>query len=225
MLEELFKDKKKLGIYIVILILLTILGFNYYRDGYKDLKKNDNEDIFVEQNNSSYNAADFENESNSTSELSEKSIPLKDKNIVVEIKGEVKKPDVYTLEDESIVKDVIDLAGGVTEEADLSDINRAKKLQNHELIYIRNKNEINNKAEDNTIVNSTETTTNTNNMVNLNSATLEELKTLNGIGDAKANGIVEYREKNGGFTSIDQIKEVDGIGEKMFEKIKDKIEV
>ncbi len=225
MLEELFKDKKKLGIYIVILILLTILGFNYYRDGYKDLKKNDNEDIFVEQNNSSYNAADFENESNSTSELSEKSIPLKDKNIVVEIKGEVKKPDVYTLEDESIVKDVIDLAGGVTEEADLSDINRAKKLQNHELIYIRNKNEINNKAEDNTIVNNTENTTNTNNMVNLNSATLEELKTLNGIGDAKANGIVEYREKNGGFTSIDQIKEVDGIGEKMFEKIKDKIEV
>ena len=51
-------------------------------------------------------------------------------------------------------------------------------------------------------------------MVNINSATLEELKTLNGIGDAKANGIIEYREKSGGFTSTDQIKEVDGIGER-----------
>ena len=225
MLEELFKDKKKLGIYIIILILLTILGFNYYRNGYKELRKNNDEDIFVEQNNESDNSAYFENESNSKSEFSEKSIPLKDKNIVVEIKGEVKKPDVYTLEDESIVKDVIDLAGGVTEEADISNINRAKKLQNHELIYIRNKNEINNKVEDNTVVNNIETTTNASNMVNINSATLEELKTLNGIGDAKANGIIEYREKSVGFTSTDQIKEVDGIGEKMFEKIKDKIEV
>ena len=178
MLEELFKDKKKLGIYIIILILLTILGFNYYRNGYKELRKNNDEDIFVEQNNESDNSAYFENESNSKSEFSEKSIPLKDKNIVVEIKGEVKKPDVYTLEDESIVKDVIDLAGGVTEEADISNINRAKKLQNHELIYIRNKNEINNKVEDNTVVNNIETTTNASNMVNINSATLEELKTF-----------------------------------------------
>lgn len=225
MLEELLKDKKKLGIYIIILILLIILGFNYYRDGYKDLRKNDDEDIFVEQNSASDNVVDLHNQSNSTSELSEKSIPLKDKKIVVEIKGQVKNPDVYTLEDDSIVKDVIDLAGGVTEEADLSDINRAKKLQNHELIYIRNKNEINNNSEENKVVNNLETTANTNNMVNINSATLEELKTLNGIGDAKANGIIEYREKNGGFTAIDQIKEVDGIGEKMFEKIKDKIEV
>lgn len=225
MLEELLKDKKKLGIYIIILILLIILGFNYYRAGYKDLRKNDDEDIFVEQNSASDNVVDLHNQSNSTSELSEKSIPLKDKKIVVEIKGQVKNPDVYTLEDDSIVKDVIDLAGGVTEEADLSDINRAKKLQNHELIYIRNKNEINNNSEDNKVVNNLETAANTNNMVNINSATLEELKTLNGIGDAKANGIIEYREKNGGFTAIDQIKEVDGIGEKMFEKIKDKIEV
>ena len=94
MLEELLKDKKKLGIYIIILILLIILGFNYYRDGYKDLRKNDDEDIFVEQNSASDNVVDLHNQSNSTSELSEKSIPLKDKKIVVEIKGQVKNPDV-----------------------------------------------------------------------------------------------------------------------------------
>lgn len=218
---ELFKDKKKLGIYIVVVILLVILGINYYRGGYKELRKNNNEDIFVEEKNET----DLEEKSIDTSNVSEESIPLKDKNIVVEIKGEVKKPNVYTLKEESIVKDLIDLAGGITEDADLSNINRAKKLQNHELIYIKNKNEIENTTEKNINESSSGAQNDTSNIVNLNSATIDDLKTLNGIGDAKANGIIEYREKNGGFTSIDQLKEVDGIGEKMFEKIKDRIEV
>ena len=62
---------------------------------------------------------------------------------MVEIKGEVKKPDVYTLNENAIVKELIEAAGGLTENADLSNINRAKKLQNHELVYIANKNDIN----------------------------------------------------------------------------------
>lgn len=224
MLEELFNDKKKLGIYIIIGILLIILGVTYYKNGYTELKKNNDEDIFVEQNEE----INIEKEKNNIYNLDESNIQLKDKSIVVEIKGEVNSPDVYTLKDESIVKDVIDLAGGVTEEADLSNINRAKKLQNHELIYIRNKNEVNEVSEENIINvlgNDIDGVSDNSSLINLNSATIEDLKSLNGIGDAKAAGIVEYREKNGGFSSIDQIKEVDGIGEKMFEKIKDKIEI
>jgi len=61
--------------------------------------------------------------------------------------------------------------------------------------------------------------------VNINSATLEDLKTLNGIGDSKAKSIIEYREKNGNFKSIEDIKNVTGIGEKMYEKIKEQIEI
>ena len=60
-------------------------------------------------------------------------------------------------------------------------------------------------------------------LVNINSANLEELKKISGVGDVKAQSIIEYREKNGGFKSIDEIKNIDGIGEKTFEKIKDKI--
>lgn len=221
MLEELLKDKKKLGIYIIIGILLIILGVTYYKNGYTELRKNNDEDIFVEQNEE----INIETEKNNIYNLDESNIELKDKSIVVEIKGEVNSPDVYTLKDESIVKDVIDLAGGVTEEADLSNINRAKKLQNHELIYIRNKNEVSEENIINVFGNAIDGVSDNSNLINLNSATIEDLKSLNGIGDAKAAGIVEYREKNGGFSSIDQIKEVDGIGEKMFEKIKDKIEI
>ena len=80
---------------------------------------------------------------NSSVNSKEVTIPVKDKNIVVEIKGEVKKPDVYTLNENAIVKELIEAAGGLTENADLSNINRAKKLQNHELVYIANKNDIN----------------------------------------------------------------------------------
>ena len=136
----------------------------------------------------------------------------------------MKRPDVYTLNENAIIKDLIEAAGGLTENADLSNINRAKKLQNHELIYIANKNDITKESE-NTNLESKTSQAISSNMVNINNATLEELKTLNGVGDSKAKSIIEYREKNGGFKTIEDIKNVTGIGEKMFEKIKEQIEI
>ncbi|WP_347564398.1 helix-hairpin-helix domain-containing protein [Clostridium sp. SM-530-WT-3G] len=140
------------------------------------------------------------------------------------MKGEVKNPDVYVLEENSIVKDLIEKAGGLTENADINSINRAKQLQNHELIYIYNKNE---ESSINVSENTAQSSINTqvNSKVNINSATIEELKTLKGIGESKANSIIEYREKSGAFKSIEDIKNVDGIGEKVFEKIKDSLTV
>lgn len=207
MFEELLKNKKKLGICIVTILLVIFAGIKFFSGGYNELNKNNNEDIFVEEN--------MEEEKSENAEL-------KDKSIVVEIKGEVKKPDVYSMSEDSIIKDLIESAGGVTEEADLSDINRAKKLQNHELIYIKNKNEQNAIAafEGTAQINADQSS-----KVNINTATAQELKTLKGIGDAKAENIIQYREKNGGFKEISDITNVDGIGESMFEKIKDKIEV
>ncbi len=203
------KANKKIGIIAILVIILVVCLSTYIKSGKDKLVKNDNTSIFVEEENQNINE-------------DEKIEKLKDKNIVVEIKGEVKKPDVYELNDESIVKDVIEIAGGLTEEADISNINRAQKLKNHELIYIHNKSEV---KENVSYAQNTVTTSNNSGKININCAQLEELKNLNGIGEAKAKRIIEYRENIGVFNSIEDIKNIDGIGEKSFEKLKDQIDV
>ncbi len=225
MVQELLKDKKKIGIAAILVIVVIISGVMYLKSGFKELKKNDTENIFVDDTESINTSAkennSVKNSSSSADSKSEKVQP-KDKRIVVEIKGEVKKPDVYMLDENSIIKDLIEAAGGLTENADLSNINRAKKLQDHDLIYIASKNEVANGMQNaNQSNNNNE---NVNKKVNINNATLEELKTIKGVGDAKAKSIIEYREQNGGFKTIEDIKNVTGIGDKMFETIKEQIE-
>lgn len=229
MIHELLKDKKKIGILSILIIVIIAFGILYLKSGFKELKKNDTESIFVDDmENASISATtlndNMKNNNNSTNNK-EVTIPVKDKSIVVEIKGEVKKPDVYTLEENTIVKELIEAAGGLTENADLNNINRARKLQNHELVYIGNKNDISKEGiNTNLELNTSNSQGISNNIVNINTATLEQLKTLNGIGDSKAKSIIEYREQSGGFKSIEDIKNVNGIGEKMFEKIREQIE-
>ncbi len=168
------KANKKIGIIAILVVILMVCLFTYLKSGKDKLVKNDNTSIFVEEENQD----SYENEEK-----------IKDKNIVVEIKGEVKTPDVYELNDESIVKDVIEIAGGLTEEADISNINRAQKLKNHELIYIHNKNEV---KENLSYSQNTVTKSDSSGKININCAQLEELKNLNGIGEAKAKRIIEY---------------------------------
>lgn len=222
-LNKFFKEKKKIGILAILIMILIVCGFTYIKSGFKELKKNDTESIFVETevNSNSIKEKNYYGDNSNDENV----IELKDKKIVVEIKGEVKKPDVYTLDEDCIVKDLIDMAGGLTEYANISNINRAKKLQNHELIYINNINDANNNTIISTEINNSLNQGNSNGKININYATLEQLKQLNGIGDAKAKKIIEYREKNGGFKSLEDMKNVDGIGEKMFEKIKEQIEI
>jgi len=229
-IQELLKDKKKIGILSILVIVIIAFGILYLKSGFKELKKNDKESIFVDDIENTDKSAvtsnnNMKNNSNSTKNK-EVTVPIKDKSIVVEIKGEVKKPDVYTLDENAIVKELIEAAGGLTENADLNNINRAKKLQNHELVYIANKNGINKEGTTkNSELNTSNSQETSNNMVNINTATIEQLKTLNGVGDSKAKSIIEYREQSGGFKSIEDIKNVNGIGEKMFEKIKEQIEI
>ncbi|BCZ44725.1 competence protein [Clostridium gelidum] len=230
MIQELLKDKKKIGILSILVIVIIAFGILYLKSGFKELKKNDKESIFVDDIENTDKSAvtsnnNMKNNSNSTKNK-EVTVPIKDKSIVVEIKGEVKKPDVYTLDENAIVKELIEAAGGLTENADLNNINRAKKLQNHELVYIANKNGINKEGTTkNSELNTSNSQVTSNNIVNINTATIEQLKTLNGVGDSKAKSIIEYREQSGGFKSIEDIKNVNGIGEKMFEKIKEQIEI
>ena len=153
----------------------------------------------------------------------EEKINEKESLIVVEIKGEVVNPDVYTLNEGSIIKDLIDMAGGLTTEADISNINRAKEIKNHELIIIRNINDKTN--EDDVIEDSISEEVIDDTLISINNSDIEQLKEIPGIGEVKAKAIISYRESNGKFRSIDELKNVDGIGEKTFEKIKDNIKL
>ena len=143
--------------------------------------------------------------------------------IVVHIEGEVEKPGVYELKKDSRVYDAIDAAGGLLKDADRRRINLAKKITDEEYIYIANKNE-----EDlgityrENLLTPTDVIENTN-LININRANIMELKELPGIGDVLAGRIIEYRNEKGGFKSIEEIKNVNGIGDKRFSDIKDKV--
>lgn len=165
--------------------------------------------------------------------------------VKVEIKGHVIKPGLYEMECDSRIEDVINRAKGLTKDADISVINLGKKIFDEMVIIIYSKNEvkdfiktqkeekekidkcINNSViiNDGCIDNNNDEIVKTNIKISLNNATLEQLMTLSGIGESKAQSIISYREENNGFKSIDEIKNVSGISEKMFEKIKDSIEL
>ena len=185
----------------------------------------------------------------------------------VEVKGAVKKPSVYKVNDNFIINDVINLAGGFNKNAYTKNINLSRKVSKELVVYVYTENEykkINSKKDseivkyvyektpcecstydissctDNVqseIVASNKDTKFDNNTikdsvqneasskVNINTATKDILLTLTGIGDTKADDIINYRETNGLFKKIEEIKNVSGIGEALFNKIKDSITV
>ena len=227
-----FKNKKVIGIIIFLFITVTVSLLTYgknrnnvFKDKYMQNIFIDEESISVENSNDEY-LNESEKENNKVfSEYSKENKNLQtssNNTIVVEIKGEVMKPDVYTLSEGSIVKDLIEMAGGLTNEADISNINRAKEINNHDLIIIRNINDVNMETE---IENNEVSEERDDGKISINNSDISKLKEIPGVGEVKANSIILYREKNNGFKSIEELKNVDGIGEKTFEKIKDSIKL
>lgn len=163
--------------------------------------------------------------------------------IGVEIKGYVNSPGVYLLDEDSLVEDLIIKAGGLSDNADISVINLARKLSNEDVVIIYSNKEIEEMRQGSTAIkyidkecvcpiidNSAlfdEVITNAEGIIidtgkiSLNSATIEELMTLPGIGESKAKLIIAYRDTNKGFKEIEEIKNVKGIGDSIYEKIKD----
>lgn len=145
--------------------------------------------------------------------------------IFVYVCGAVRTPGVYELDSGARVYEAVALAGGMREDAAGAYVNQAQMLSDGEQIYIPTEEEAgqgNTAAfpERNTDVGGTD-----HGKVNINTASEEELTTLTGIGDTRAKSIVEYRESNGGFQTIEDLMKVDGIKEGVFEKIKDSITV
>lgn len=141
------------------------------------------------------------------------------KKILVDINGQVTNPGMYSLDEGARVNDVLIAAGGLALKADrdwaASNLNRAQILTDGEKIYIPKAGE-NNQFQ-------TANSQNKSGKISINKATAEELDKLNGIGPSMANRIIDYRVKNGGFKSLEEIKLVSGIGDKMWQKIMDQI--
>ncbi len=148
--------------------------------------------------------------------------------VFVDIKGAVMYPGVYELQPDQRIKDVVQLAGGYTQDAETQLINHAQKVQDEMIIYIPIKGEKLEDTTSNILTMPTSEKSQSNNglkeqKVNLNKADEATLTTLSGIGLSKAQSIISFREENGDFKSIEDLKKVSGIGEKTFERLKDSI--
>lgn len=147
--------------------------------------------------------------------------------IKVYVTGEVKHQGVIELEEGARIEDAIIIAGGITELADLTQVNLAYCLEDEQKLYIpsiNDKNEIEYISEENG-ENVIENTKKKNDKVNINTSGVEELCTLSGVGESLAKKIIDYREENGKFKTIEDLKNVSGIGEKKYESLKEKITV
>ena len=155
----------------------------------------------------------------------EEELPETFSKMYVDIKGAVKLPGMYEVSSDMRVLNVIDMAGGLTLEADDQQVNFSQKVEDQMVIYIPKEGE--EVSENIGLVNGGESgqTSEEEGKVNLNQASKEELMTLNGVGEKKAEKIIEHREENGSFKSIEEIKNVNGFGEKTFESLKSSITI
>lgn len=213
-MNKIKKFNKKTIIILIIFIAIII----YYLNSNKEVNIEEIKDI----ENISKN--EIKAEENKTEEKNQ---------IIVHITGAIKKEGVYKLEENSRITDLVNLAGGLKEDANMSKINLASKLEDGMKINIpsindpNQNNEINQNNIDinNNIIEDNKTNNKLKSKININTATKEELDTLPGIGEATAEKIIEYRKKNGKFSNIEELKEVSGIGDSKFENIKNNIEV
>lgn len=144
---------------------------------------------------------------------------IKNQSLYVDIKGAIQMPGVYEMQSHQRVIDVIQKAGGLKEDSDSNTINFARQLEDEMMIYIPHEGEEVYVELEGSPEPSSEAS------ININQADLNSLLSLNGIGPQKAQEIIAYRESNGPFSSIEDITNVSGIGEKTFEKIQDQITV
>ena len=200
---------------IVILSLILIISISIiiyeklkYNYDYENIK---NEDIFISENTTNNNNNENMNLQDSTK-------------IKVHITGEINNPGLYELDENSRINDLILLAGGKTETADLNKVNLAYTLSDGEKIYIPSifdevSTYIYNDAGEN-VIESSDTLYNTK-QININKATTSDFQQISGIGPNLAQKIIDYRNSIGKFNSIEELKNVSGIGDKKFETIKE----
>ncbi len=204
--------KQKKIIVIVGIIVLVLIIIYFYNSRLETPQLED--DILIEENQTN---------SNLSSKNEEKDL------IIIHITGAIKIPGIVKLEEGARIEDAINKAGGLTEDADISRVNLAYVLEDGVKIKIPSNSDIGDLGE-NIIINGSGDNiledfenSSDNNILNINKATEQELEDLPGIGPSLASKIIEYRNKNGKFSSVEDIKNVNGIGESKYENIKEKL--
>ena len=209
---------KKRKIIFFIMIIIICVGVMIIKD---KINSDSNEGVYVlseEDNKMSVN----EENSNTKKEKEVENISTKE--VTVYVSGAINNPGIVTLNQGDRLSDAVDKLGGMTEDADFNQVNLAIKVEDekHYIIpKIGEKIEILVEQRQESALENKENST----KININSATIEELDTLPGVGEATANKILNYRNENGKFNSIEEIKNVNGIGDKKYEEIKDLISV
>ncbi len=233
-----FMKKNKKWTYYVVIVLVVILGVIYFMNYRKDSTK-EAASLFFENeaavDDSIFEEQPVENMNNDKAQidsLAEKE--TKDELMYVHVCGAVNQSGVYMLAAGSRVIDAVSLAGGFSEDAAVDAINQAQKLTDGLRLYIPTLDDLDNtniSQEEYPVITSTPVNNPSNDMegnenkVNINVADKKTLMTLPGIGDSKAQSIITYREKNGKFSSIEDIQKISGIKEAVYNKIKDIITV
>ncbi len=166
-----------------------------------------------------------ESRAEETAEASPEEPEEEPQEICVDLGGAVANPGVYFLEEGSRLYQAVEMAGGFTPEAAVSALNQAQILSDGQQIRVPTQEEVENQPELAETGNGTDVSQGAGGKVNINTADAQELMTLNGIGEARAQAIIDYREEQGGFASPEQIMEVSGIGEGIYSRIEDQIAV
>ena len=199
-----FRQNVKSIILAFVCSLVLIIGGLFY------FNQNKTED---------YSGVSFSNISNETNNKVEKAENRHDEKIFVDVKGAVKYPGVFETTKDKRVKDLIEEAGGLLEDADTSTLNLSQKVKDQMVIYVLKHGEKPKQISDGS------SSTSNGDVININTANKEQLMKISGVGKTKAEAIISFREKNGDFKKKEDITKVRGIGKATFEKIKDKIEV
>lgn len=186
--------------------------------------------IYTITNTNNYEELETINQDTNIIENNSKDTQTEEEIIIVHIAGQVKNPGIVKIKDGARIADIIEAGGGLTEQADITNVNLAYIVEDGQKIQIPSKME--EKTEEyitddsgDGITKDNDTTKTTNKIININKATLEELQKLQGIGETTAQKIIEYRKQNGDFKQIEDIKNVSGIGDAKFETIKENIKV
>ena len=218
MIENVLEKIKQYKLALVIALIGTVIaGFMMLQ---REQKQENNIQQLMEQTSYSSSSKTEKSKQRSESDQGDKNEGM----VTVDVKGAVKKPGVYQLKSSSRVHDALVKAGGMTDGADLKSINQAQKLVDEAVVYVAKVGENVVDVTTNTSA-GTATSQSKSGLVNLNTATEADFQTISGIGQKRAQDIIAYREANGKFKSVDDLKNVTGIGAKTLEKLKEYVTV